>query len=352
MSQVTISSEEAYKKRKIGIAKAGLFIAWISSLTAVSQGIFNSASTGIVSDTITSTVSPTVLTILIAITLLAVNDIIAGIFLLIYNLSTGRSFKEYKRMCNVKVSWMMLLSALAAGPFATGCWMSSVSFCGITYTTAVISLAPILTAIVGRFVFKENTNARVYFGIVIAVAGVIVAGWAKPEGMTNLFYVGNALAAIAPIGFTVEGMLSTYAGDLVDPLIGCGFYRCFGSGVLGFILISIVAAIFGDISVVGRIIALVFTTPKLFILVVIMGLFAGISYATTYVGFNKSGPTKTLAVVNTMPVWSIPLGYLFAAIGIYDYEVTTMGIVGALIVVVGIILVIAKPSELFNLRDV
>ena len=40
-----------------------------------------------------------------------------------------------------------------------------------------------------------------------------------------------------------------------------------------------------------------------------------------------------------------------AAANILDYNVTVLGIVGAIVVVVGIMLVIAKPSELFNLRS-
>ena len=39
-------------------------------------------------------------------------------------------------------------------------------------------------------------------------------------------------------------------------------------------------------------------------------------------------------------------------IGVLPYSVTAMGIVGAIIVVVGIVIVLAKPSELFKIRNV
>lgn len=41
-----------------------------------------------------------------------------------------------------------------------------------------------------------------------------------------------------------------------------------------------------------------------------------------------------------------------AKMGIMTFSVTTLGIIGACVIVVGILVVLAKPSELFNLRDV
>lgn len=345
---INLTPDESYKKKKINLAKGGLFLAWIASVTAVTQGIINGISTGIIMTNLESTA---IITIIVAITLLAINDVIAGVWTMIWNFITGRSLREHKRTAGFKVSWMMLLAALVAGPFATGCWMASVSFCGITYTVAVMSLVPITTAIVSRIVFKESLNARIYTGIVIAIIGVLIASYAPPEGASN-FYLGIALAACAPIGFTLEGILSTYAADMIDPTIGCGLYRCFGSGILGFVAITLVASISGDAGIVLEVVKMTFTNPTVLLWVCVMALMAAISYGGTYITFNKSGPTRTLAVVNTMPVWSIPIGLLFTLTGVYTYSVTTMAIVGALIVVVGITLVVAKPSELFNLRDV
>lgn len=245
----------------------------------------------------------------------------------------------------------MLLSALVAGPFATGCWMSSVSFCGITYTTAIISLSPIITAIVGKFVFKENLNKRIYLGISIAIIGVIVTNWIQPEGANN-FYLGVLLAILAPIGFTIESMLSTYASDLIDPIVGCGFFRCFGSGVLGLVIMSIIAHILKCDYIIFEILRITFTNGYVLICILFMGLASAMSYGTTYIAFNKSGPTRTLAVVYTTPIWSIPIGFLFNKLIGYNYIVTNSGIIGAIIVVIGILLVIAKPSELFSLRDI
>lgn len=345
---INISPEAAYKQKKSKLAARGLIIAWVSSLTCVLQGNFNTIGTGHVEAGIQSTAFKT---IIIAISLLALVDFIAGIFSLIANIANGRGITEYKRLGKVKVSWIMLLAAFAAGPFATGCWMASANFCGITYTLVIMSITPIVVAIVGRIVFKEVLGVRVVIGICIVVAGVLVTSYVPPEGAPN-FYLGIALAAMAPIGFTAEGMLGTYASDLIDPITGCGLYRCLGSGILGFIVITILGCVLGDVAFPWMVIKTVLTNGNILIWILLAALMAAISYNTTYIAYNACGPTRALAIVNTTSIWSIPIGFAFAAIGILDYSVTTIGIIGALIVLVGITLVVAKPSELVNLRDV
>lgn len=348
------SAEEVYTNKKIGIAKFGMFIAWISSLTAIMMGIFNSSASTIISGEMTDAKS-VLATSIIAITILGFNDIIGGIFCMIWNLINGKGFKEFKRMINFKVSWMMLLSAIAAGPLATGLQMSSYNLCGITYTTAVLGFSPVLTAILSRFVFKENLSIRAWIGIILVFGGVLVSCFlGKPEAAGSNFTIGIILACLCPIGFALEGMFSTYAGDLIDPLEGCAFYRSICSGIMGLVAMVILSAATGMMSVFTGTVSCIFTNPMTLLFTILMGFNAFLSYSTTYVGFNKCGPARCLAIVNTMPVWSIPLGLIFAKLlkGYYEYSVTMPAIAGAVVVVVGVILIVAKPSELFNLRDV
>ena len=99
----------------------------------------------------------------------------------------------------MKVSWMMLLAAAFAGPLATGCWMAATPFCGLTTVAIVTSLGPILTAIFGRFFLHEKLNARIYLGIIIVIAGAIVAGYSGASGAGSNFILGIILAFMAPI---------------------------------------------------------------------------------------------------------------------------------------------------------
>lgn len=354
MNQNGNTAEEAYRKKKINIAKFGMFLAWISAVTAILMGVFNDSASTLINKNMTG-VDSVLCTAIVAITILGINDIICGIFCFIYNALHGKGIKEFKRMAGFKVSWMMLLAAIASGPLATGLQMTSYNLCGITYTTAVLGFSPVLTAILGRIIFKEHVSKRAYFGIFMVFAGVLVSCFlGKPEAAGSNFMVGILLACICPIGFALEGMFSTYAGDLIDPLEGCAFYRSICSGIMGLAAMVILAGATGNLPVFTGALKVIFTQPVCFVFVVLMGLCAALSYGGTYVGFNKCGPTRCLAIVNTMPVWSIPIGLAAAALlpGIYAYNVTMPAVAGALVVVVGVVLIVCNPSELFNLRDV
>lgn len=350
MTQVKSNSAlEVFQQKKIKMATGGMKIALLMPLTAILQNIFNNS----VTETVTVALADKViLSIICSITLIGMADIFAGIFTLLYNMYKGKGVREYKRTMNLKVSWMMLLSAAFAGPLATGCWMAATPFCGLTTVAVLTSLGPILTAIISKFFLKEQLNGRIYIGILITVIGVIVSGWTGfSQGGSN-FVLGFILALMAPIGFTLEGQFSTYAGDMIDPTVGCGFYRCFGSGIIGLIAMTILAGATGNFSSYVSILSIVITTPMLLLFVAIMGLLGAINYNCAYVAFNKAGPSRTLAVDSSRPIFSIPLGYLFAAMGIVSYVVNSMEIIGALIVVGGLILIISKPSDLVNLRNV
>ncbi|MCH1981917.1 DMT family transporter [Ruminococcus sp. OA3] len=341
--------QEAYNARKIKMALSGMKIALLLPISAIIQNIFNSSVTDTVSGRLSDKV---IISIMISIVLLGIGDIFAGIFTFIYNMVKGKGLKEYKRTASMKVSWMMLLAAAFAGPLATGCWMAATPFCGLTTVAIVTSLGPILTAIFGRFFLHEKLNARIYLGIIIVIAGAIVAGYSGATGAGSNFILGIILAFMAPIGFAAEGQFSTFVGDIIDPNVGCGFFRCFGSGVIGLICMAVLAAATGNIAAYGLIFKIVFTSPMTLLFVAMMGLLGAINYNSAYLAFNRTGPSRTLAIDSSRPVWSIIFGYLFAILGVQDYSVTALAVAGAVIVVVGLFLVIGKPSELVNLRNV
>lgn len=342
------TAADAYRVRKIKLATSGMKIAVLMPLTAILQNIFNVSVTESVAATLADQV---ILSIITSITLIGLADLCAGVFTFIYNASKGKGFSEYRRTAGFKVSWMMLLAAAVAGPMATGLWMAATPFAGLTMVAVITSLGPVFTVIVSRFFLKERVSARVYVGIAITVAGVIVAGWSEGGAAGTNFWLGIILALMAPIGFTLEAQFSTYAGDMIDPNVGCGFYRCFGSAVVGLVAMTILSAATGNLAAFGKILTLALTRPQLLLFVIIMGLLGAINYNAAYLAFNRTGPSRTLAIDSSRPVWSIPLGYLFAALGIATYSVTGFGIIGAVIVVVGLILVISKPSDLVNLRS-
>ena len=349
MARQFATPEEAYRARKIKMATSGMKIALLLPFSAIVQNIFN----GSVTDTVATSLSDKVLiSIICSITLVALGDFFAAVFTFIYNTIKGKGLTEYKRTASMKISWFMLLAAAVAGPMATGCWMAATPFCGLTMVAIITSLGPILATFFSRFILHEKLSPRVVLGICIVVFDAIISGWEGFSGGGNHFVLGLILAFMAPIGFSLESQFSTYAGDIIDPNVGCGLFRCLGSCLVGLAAMLVLSAATGNVAVFGAIIALSLGTPKMFIFVVLMGLCGAVNYNAAYLAFNRTGPSRTLAIDSSRPLWSIPLGFLFAAIGVGTYSVTGIMILGACIVVVGLILIISRPGDLVNLRNV
>jgi drug/metabolite transporter (DMT)-like permease len=349
MASAVLTPQEAYRSKKIKMATSGLKIAILMPVTAILQNIFNSSVTDSVSASLQDMV---IVSIICSITLLALGDFFGSIFTFIYNLANGKGLEEYKRTANLKISWFMLLSAAFAGPMATGCWMAATPFCGLTMVAVITSLGPVMTVFVSSFFLKEKLNMRIDIGVIIVVCGAIVSGWEGVVGGGSNYILGICLALLAPIGFTLEGQFSTYAGDMIDPNVGCGMYRCLGSAVIGMFSMFVLSFMTGNLDAYVSIIAIALGTPSLLIMTLVMGLLGAINYNAAYLAFNRTGPSRVLAVDSSRPIWSIPLGFLFAFLGVEPYMVTQMNIIGAFIVVAGLIFTIGNPKDLVNLRDV
>lgn len=349
MTTLNLTPKEVADKKRIKFAVVGMLWAWISGVTTVTQGCINT----IISGGVNLEVNTTIVTFVVAYAILGMNDILAGIFMILNNIVHGRNLKEHARAIGTKLGNQMILGSFFGGACATGLVMTAYNLAGLTYTAILISTSPIITAIVGRIVFKETVNARMYVGIVIAVVGICLAGFAPPTGeVYPKFALGLLLAGLAPLFFTAEGMVATYATDLLDPNIGCALFRGVASGIMILIVGGIIGALNGYGGLIFHVMGMILTTPTLLVGLVCMAIASCFSYMGTYVAFNMTGPTRCLAVVNTLPIWSIPVGLIFAALGLQEYNVTGQAIVGAFVIVIGILLVIANPKELVSLRDV
>ena len=349
MAAVTLTPQEAYNARKIKMAVSGMKIAVLLPVSAIIQNIFNSS----VTDQITASLSDTlIITAIIAITLLGISDLFAGVFTFLYNTFLGKGIGEYVRTLSFKPSWKMLIAGACGGPIATGCWMAATPFCGLTMVAIITSLGPILAAIFSSIFLKERLNPRMFVGIVIVVIGAIIAGY---EGMSDFgsnFMLGVGLAFLAPIGFAAESQFSTLTSDVIDPNVGCGIFRCFGSGIIGLTLMAIFSSATGNFDSYLQVFGLVTSNTSMLFFTALVGLFGAVNYNAAYLAFNRTGPSRTLCIDSSRPVWSIILGYLFAAIGVQEYSATMLTVVGAVVVVGGLAMVIGNPADLVNLRKV
>ncbi len=340
-------AQEAYHNKRMKFVYKGIAAGIVTAITVVIYGITNAMAQDIVSlETGVSGISVAIMVL----TLLGICEGSAGIMLILYTIITGNTLKDYRRLWNFKASRIVLLCGLFGGAIATTCLVGAVPLAGATVTYAIFALIPIVTAVGARVFLREKFKVRMVVGIVVACTGVLIAVWAPPEALPN-FYLGVAIAFVCPFAFSIEAVLVAHAADCSDPVQCCGLYRCLGGAFFEELLAIIICLGTGNMKLYHTILEIAFTNSAVLLLLLITGLVMAIEYSTIYVAYSYLGAARGAAILNTNPIWSIPVGFAFAGLGLYAYSVTSTGIVGAIVVVIGVILIIAKPSELLDLRD-
>lgn len=348
---MNLTAQQALDKRKMGFAVRGLVWAGFAALTWAFQGNIMGVAGGM--SPFASATYAAMMVALASIVTGGLHDFFAGCWLIIVNLATKRSLKEYVRLGTTKIGAVMMLASFFGGPMATGASLIGINMCGPTYALAIGGTSPIVGAIAGRILFKEKMNARVWIGIVAAVIGVLIVSYAPPEGDQYPFFVVGIIASIfSSIGWGLEGVCCIYAADMTDSQTACGIYRTFGSFVMtAIILIPIFGGINGDIFAGFKMIGDAFSAGTPILWIIGAALFGGLSYMCIYNAFPKAGAGRSLAVNVTYTLWSIPVGFLFLALGISQYAITGQAIIGCIITFIGVVLVIGNPKELINLRE-
>ncbi|MEL7567428.1 MAG: EamA family transporter, partial [Dehalobacterium sp.] len=185
--------------------------------------------------------------------------------------------------------------------------------------------------------------------------GAFIVGYMPPEGGIEqypYFYLGIGLSLLPAFGWALEGVISTYGMDMVDPDIAIGIRETFSFIVMFVVVLPIIGLIGGEGIAAGWKIfggALAAATPAFW--VAAAGLSGGLSYLAWYRALNMTGVGRAMAFNVTYALWSIPFGWLLAMAQGTEFAVTTTAIIGAVIITTGTILVVANPKELLKLRN-
>lgn len=345
-----LTPQEALDKRKINFAAIGFVWALVAALTWAFQGNFMGIAGGMEPFAVSG--YSVMMLALASIVTGGLHDLFAGIWLFFMNIGTGRSLRETGRLISTKIGTMNLLAAFFGGPMATGCYLVGVNLCGVTYAAAIGGTSPIIGAFVGRILFKERMNVRVWIGVVIAVLGVLIVSYSPPSGDYPYFVIGLLFSIFASIGWGLEGVCATYAADMTDSSTACGIYRTFGSALMTFaILVPLFGVLAGDVGAGFKIAVQSFADVTPVVWIAVAAIAGGLSYVAIYNAFPRTGVARSLTVNVTYTLWSIPVGFLFAAVGLSHYDIAGRAIIGCIIIFVGVALVIGNPKELVKLRD-
>ncbi|MCI8646981.1 MAG: DMT family transporter [Firmicutes bacterium] len=346
---MNMNARDALEKKRLKFAKVGIIIGLGAGVAYGFQGIVLGEA-----GTLSPFADPSYGLWLICVASLVtsgLHEIFAGVWALVFNQARGTGLREYGRLLKTKMGWMLMGGALVGGPLAASAYLIAINLCGPTYAAAITAFFPVIGQVLSSIFFKEKIKGRAWMGILLVVIGSLVVGFAPPEGVYPHFYVGIIFAVISAVLWAVEGIIVTYANDIVDAYVPVGVFRSFGAGIMDLLILVPLCGAIGGVGLSGfGMIADAFAAGWPVILVAIAAIGGAFNYLAFYSAMSMTGVGRAMALDVTYGVWSILFGFAFQALGLIEYSITTMAVIGVIVIVAGTILVIANPKELLQLR--
>jgi drug/metabolite transporter (DMT)-like permease len=265
----------------------------------------------------------------------AINDLIAAIWLLIYNAQTGR-IRELGRSLRTFPGFIVILGAILGGPIANGAYLMGLSLAG-AYAIPISALFTLFGAIFARIILKQKITKRVGFGMLICIIGAIIINWVTPEGGSN-FTLGIIFAFVAAIGWGLEGVLAAFGSATIDSDIAVNIREA-ASGLINAI---IVLPIIGALGLFSK--TIMAGIPMIWI--TIAGLCAAVSFLMWYKSNCMVGCAVGMSLNMTYVFFGVLLSILFLG-----SAVTPTIVGGSLVIFIGAMLVSVNPMELFKKKE-
>lgn len=267
----------------------------------------------------------------------ALHDGIAAFWLLLLNVYSGK-LREIPRALATKPGRIVCLSALIGGPVGMTGYLLGIAHAGAAYAMSISAVYPAVGSILAVIILKERTSPRAWIGITISMIGAIIVGYTQPD-VQNFphFYLGLSLALLAAVGWGFESVLSTYGMDVLDPDVTINIRQIVSFSTYAVIALPLVRGY----SLLSQV-----AVSKAGLVMAASGLCGALSYWSWYKALNMTGVGRAMALSITYALWGILYGVILT-----DLKITQNLIVGAVVIFIGTLLVVAKPGELLNLRN-
>ena len=215
----------------------------------------------------------------------------------------------------------------------------------------IAALNAAIGAIIGRAVYKQKLSGGMILGIVICFGAAVLigsTGFSGGTGFNVTTIIGIIAGFCAALGWGIEGAVGGYACCMVDYEVAIVIRQCTSGIANGVILVSILSLIGGDgigsgIALVGQALT---DAPSVWMFF-IGGVFASFSFKFWYKGASMCGAALGLGCNGTYafwgPVWCLVVcGLIF---GVDGYAIPWQGWVGAVIMVIGIVILAISQDK-------
>jgi drug/metabolite transporter (DMT)-like permease len=336
----TGTGETEQDKKALAYAKKGLVLALLSGLIFSADGLLVKGADA------HHPYGDQRYFLLIPLICAGIHDFCAACLTTFLNWRNGR-LPEIWRSAASKPGRYVLGGAVIGALCGMGGYMVSLQLAGPAYVLPITSMYPAVAAALAVFMLKERITKRTWAGLLLCVTGAVIIGYTPPDGQIgHLFYIGLAFAALAAVGWGLEGVCATSGMDFIEPVVALNIYYFVSTGIYVFLLVPMCSVVFFPVGECLDILG-TFIASKGSLFVALAGFLGAVSYRAWYCSMNMTGVSRAMALNVSYALWGILLSAVFT-----DVELTRALVIGAFIIFFGMLLVIGNPRDMLNLREV
>jgi drug/metabolite transporter (DMT)-like permease len=260
----------------------------------------------------------------------ALHDVLATGWMVGYNAATGR-LRQLPRSLASRQGLILCAAAVIGGPIAMSGYLFGIKYAGAAYALALSATYPAVGAVLSRVFLGEHVSRLGWLGIVVTVTGAVIATYTPPAGELPHFYLGIGLAAVATLGWGIEGVLAIHAMKAVQPVVA-GTLRMATSAV---VYLVVVLPLVGGLTVFAS----AFGSASLWL---VLGAAAAgaASYLTYYAANHLVGASRAMPINSLYAVWAIVFSIVLTGL-----HPTFQLVAGVLITFAGAVLVVSGAPK-------
>jgi len=240
-------------------------------------------------------------------------------------------FRDRQKLAIIKKPPLLVIIAALSLTFNYISFTKGIELTSPSNAQVFIQLGPMLLAVVGIIVFKERISVRQGLGFILAGTGLALF---FRDQLTNLLG-SQAIYVNGVIWVIMSAIAWTIYASLQKKLVQS--FHAQQLNIIIFGLPMLVLLPFVDFSVFASF------TPRLWLLLICLGIITIIAYGCLAEAFKYIEANKISVIVTLNPIITFAAMAVIGSMSVdwIDAEVTTIyGVIGALIVVFGAVLVV------------
>lgn len=281
----------------------------------------------------------------------ALNDICSAVWA-VGNLFFEGKVLDFFRCLKSKPGKNIVIAALIGGPIAGTAFVVALQLAG-SVIVPISALCPAIASIFGKVFYNQSLGKRSLLGISICIFSSFIIGSSSiNNSLSKNIFLGVMIALIAAIGWGFEGCVAGYASVMVDPKIGICIRQLFSGIINLFIVLPLLGLISGHINLIPILLNDSIFDYSSIGWFMISGLFTFLSFMLWYTGNSMCGAGLGAACNGTYSFWG-PL-FCFIILGLIEkipgWNLSIVSWIGAVMMVIGILLITVNPLDFFKRR--